>query len=840
MDDEEPSRSGQEGSSVSLFDYSYENHLKEINWIADLCDETGTDFDENEINRLSSSITFLREWRYFNYEPRTIRFYGGKDIPEPKDISLPQFSSATVQKGNIHGESPSCESSKDFVMYVGGSLWALDWCPRAHRNPDARAKCEFLAVAAHPPESYTHKIGAQLTGRGIIQIWCILNLSCEKDIVSIPEQNQKGKSKPGKSTAGKPRGRPRKESLDESVETVKAKRPRGRPRKHPVETPEPRKRRGRPRKQAIGDIICTPHGDDQHIQALAVQYPGLSVTPLAIEPPLKCAQEISVPKNKVESEDSRNVASSGNSNTKLPVRRKRSKTAVTEEGFRPVQSDISEEAIHHTTEEELMVVGSVQDRNSLDISKDLLFLPRVVLCLAHNGKVAWDMKWRPLSAYDSQNKHIMGYLAVLLGNGALEVWEVPMPQAMTTIYLSSSKPETDPRFVKLSPVFRCSKLKCGDTQSIPLTVEWSTSGNSNLLLAGCHDGSVAIWKFSTTKSSEETRPLLFFSADTSPIRSVSWAPAESDEESSNVIVTAGHGGVKFWDIRDPFRPLWDLHPVPRFIYSLNWVSDPRCVLLSFDDGTIRIISLVKAAYDVAATGKPFPGTKQQGLSVYNCSSSPIWNVQVSPLTGIAAYCSADGAVLHFQLTGKAVEKDSRHRAPHFLCGFSTMENSVFTVHTPLPDKPVTLKKTVKESGENPKCLRSLLSESSKRASSSLQDIQPLALEFPEDPNSETDPEGTPSTSSHRNSKASKHKNTAKDEDENNKQALVCVDEARENEVGKEEKRRENEAEGFPPRMVAMHRVRWNTNKGSERWLCYGGAAGIVRCQEIALPFRTKR
>ena len=41
-------------------------------------------------------------------------------------------------------------------------------------------------------------------------------------------------------------------------------------------------------------------------------------------------------------------------------------------------------------------------------------------------------------------------------------------------------------------------------------------------------------------------------------------------------------------------------------------------------------------------------------------------------------------------------------------------------------------------------------------------------------------------------------------------------------------------EVFPLKMVAMHKVRWNVNKGSERWLCYGGAAGLVRCQEIVL------
>lgn len=39
----------------------------------------------------------------------------------------------------------------------------------------------------------------------------------------------------------------------------------------------------------------------------------------------------------------------------------------------------------------------------------------------------------------------------------------------------------------------------------------------------------------------------------------------------------------------------------------------------------------------------------------------------------------------------------------------------------------------------------------------------------------------------------------------------------------------------PPKIVSMYKVRWNMNKGSERWLCYGGAAGIVRCQEIVSP-----
>jgi general transcription factor 3C polypeptide 2 len=46
----------------------------------------------------------------------------------------------------IHDDesSSSGEISKDFVMHVGGSVWAMEWCPRVHGNPDAQAKCEVI------------------------------------------------------------------------------------------------------------------------------------------------------------------------------------------------------------------------------------------------------------------------------------------------------------------------------------------------------------------------------------------------------------------------------------------------------------------------------------------------------------------------------------------------------------------------------------------------------------------------------------------------------------------------------------------------------------------------
>lgn len=30
------------------------------------------------------------------------------------------------------------------MMNVGGSVWALDWCPRMHKEADCSIKCEVL------------------------------------------------------------------------------------------------------------------------------------------------------------------------------------------------------------------------------------------------------------------------------------------------------------------------------------------------------------------------------------------------------------------------------------------------------------------------------------------------------------------------------------------------------------------------------------------------------------------------------------------------------------------------------------------------------------------------
>ncbi|KAK9290694.1 hypothetical protein L1049_008868 [Liquidambar formosana] len=964
--------------TVSMFDYSVENHLRAMETISKLCGEAdiGETSEQSEIDRLSSTITFLREWRHFTYKPRVIRFACENGSPQGKDdvngINLPQFSAATVPEERLFGSSASPGSRKDFVLHVGGPVWALDWCPRVHQSSDCH-NCEFIAVAAHPPESSYHKIGAPLTGRGVIQIWCLLNVSVNEEEVPPPMKNPKRMPRKNevvkdKSTQPKrPRGRPRKMPIAESLndlgcnnqlvqalavqfpedsskvpamdgvskdtheydlpkdygrnnEVVKDKSkqsngPRGRPRKKPmkdsmndlgcnnqfvqalaVQFPEDssevpamdgvskdtheydlpkdygrnnevvkdrstqqRGPRGRPRKKPMKDSLNDLGCNNQLVQSLAVQFPEDSSKVPAMDEVSKSTLEHDPKVHGRKRKGFSQGMSACTSAPKTSVQRKRLKEMAREGGGNDgicqsllMQKEDKESFVenlqtHNSCEQDPMVINNnvsnydsfKNSSASYPISKDVA-LPRLVLCLAHNGKVAWDVKWRPSCVYDSECKHRMGYLAVLLGNGSLEVWEVPFPRTVNSIYSSSHGEGTDPRFVKMEPVFRCSKLMCGDRKSIPLTVEWSASVPNDLILVGCHDGTVALWKFSASGSSKETRPLLCFSADTVPIRAVSWAPVEIDPESANVIVTAGHGGLKFWDIRDPFRPLWDVIPDRRIVYSLNWLPDPRCLILSFDDGGLKILSLAKAAYDVPVTGLPFGGTQLQGLHSYHCSSFPIWSVQVSRLTGMVAYCSADGTVLRFQLTAKAVEKDPfRNRAPHFLCGLLTEEDSALTVHTPLPNIPFPTKKPHKDLGDTPRSMRGFSIESSRAAANDQKvkgqtsEDQTLALCHGDDPGVEFGSENTLATPKSKQIPKSKTKSK---KNSNHDQALVCRDEETEKTGRKENGKGEvgNEIEVFPPKVVAMHRVRWNMNKGSERWLCYGGAAGIVRCQEIVL------
>ncbi|KAL6574964.1 hypothetical protein OROMI_012249 [Orobanche minor] len=817
-------------------DYSVENHFKAVDTIAKLCGHFHTtDANQSEIKHFSNSIIFLREWRDFNYAPRTVRFANQHNLKE-KDVigqvTLHQFSATSVPQKEMGYEDKACtEAIKDFVMYVGGSVWALDWCPRIHHNSENHIKSEFVAVAAHPPGSSYHRIGAPLTGRGAIQIWCLLTAYVKEDepnpgnkksrqnsqkklIIKYadPTKPLRPRGRPRKTPVNesvivkstdptkppRPRGRPRKTPPNESVPS----RPRGRPRKTPLDESVPPRARGRPRKKPLNDSVAKIDNDSQYVQPLAIEYPMGSARLHSSDGLSANSQERVYDEETVNTQEGFNQTKSENLLLLAAPKgrgmkaKARKKDQVHNNGLHILEEiEHGESTFRNPLESASCSLDSpIPDKNitcisacDADTSQNSIptdvALPRLMLCLAHNGKVAWDAKWRPVNAHRPESMHIMGYLAVLLGNGALEVgtsmrlirWEVPLPHMVKLVYPACQE-HIDPRFIKLKPVFRCSKLKCGDRQSIPLTMEWSVSSPNDMILAGCHDGVVALWKFSVTDSLTETRPLLAFSAESGPIRTLAWAPIRSEHESSYVFATAGHKGLKFWDIRDPFRPLRD-YPIQGAIFGVDWLPHLRCVFGVLDDGTLWLLNLEKVSHDIPVTGKRLATTKT-GLNNFDCSSFSLWSAHASRLTGMVAYCGEEGNTFCFQPTIKSV-KDTRNRVYHYLCGSLLEEGPALVVASP-----------------------SINSSFSKKIPSMKRPGGGAAKE---------------------------------QESRANEQIVICGNDSVEGQGLKSERRgdvQKQEIEVFPPKIVAMHRVRWNVNKGSERWLCYGGAAGLVRFQQV--------
>jgi general transcription factor 3C polypeptide 2 len=216
-----------------------------------------------------------------------------------------------------------------------------------------------------------------------------------------------------------------------------------------------------------------------------------------------------------------------------------------------------------------------------------------------------------------------------------------------------------------------------------------------------------------------------------------------------------------------------------------------------------------------------------------------------------------------------VEKDHlRNRTPHFLCGSLTEEESTIAINTPVPNTPFPLKKSLNKSVDTsavslrefslgPRQVKKASDKMAKNPSTDAQTsgmfwqlyyrmhfvsrtfslsakIQHFANLFAavcygDDPDAESGPEEADPKSEKKTNKNRSKKKSADD------LALVYRDEEPLKTHGKEDKKVEDRTiEVFPPKAVAMHRVRWNMNTGSERWLCYGGAAGLVRCQEIIL------
>ena len=227
---------------------------------------------------------------------------------------------------------------------------------------------------------------------------------------------------------------------------ISSKRPKGRPRKKPIEESpsneatkeilalvneatkenlaQVKRPRGQPRKNPTNDTLDNLDSSNQYVQALAIEYPQDSPGLLAIEGISQNILDEAKQKRKVKGQKNfTKKLSDCNSNLRTTAQSRRLKSKarkgsnydgvacpllLTHNEDDNVSLDInSTSTVNYQTHENsglntaMLAYGS--DNVSLDINSTSSIpkdadSARVVLCLAHNKKVAWDVKWRPCNA----------------------------------------------------------------------------------------------------------------------------------------------------------------------------------------------------------------------------------------------------------------------------------------------------------------------------------------------------------------------------------------------------------------------------------------------------------
>eukprot|EP00850_Spirogloea_muscicola_P023381 SM000352S13429 [mRNA] locus=s352:4947:9012:- [translate_table: standard] len=477
----------------------------------------------------------------------------------------------------------------DVVLFAGGPVWALDWCPLPPHL--TVGPWQYLAVGCHSAREPHHLVGQPAHGPGLIQIWAV-SLAAGVPAAAQPP------APPMASASGKQRG-----SL-------------------PLATGRGRGRRG-------GGGSGGGRG-----QAAAV------LAPPQAEPP---------------------VGRSGDGG---------------DGGGRATPQ------------------------------------ARLAFAIAHSGQLVRDARWKPLSP-SAQAAASLGLLAVALGDGAVHVYDVP-PEPPLHDSRAGNKRSTDggsgsgggtaPALVALAPSFT------GRVASLPLALAWGPPAASDRLLAGYHDGTVnaaatcrllrvdaigksrghwlrvtfcngcqvAVWGVKVAarggEAQQDARPLLCFTADCHPVRSLAWAPNNSrctaseklagDPLACSCTQACERGGREF------YRPVWQITVSSCWILALEWIAYPRCLIAGLEDGKVRTLALDLGVSFLPACESLPTTAAGHAFSSHPCLPSAIWALVVSCQIGLTAYGGADGAVQCFQLTERAVSGKSayRHREPHHAIG----------------------------------------------------------------------------------------------------------------------------------------------------------------------------
>jgi len=337
--------------------------------------------------------------------------------------------------------------------------------------------------------------------------------------------------------------------------------------------------------------------------------------------------------------------------------------------------------------------------------------------ILHEGKITWDLAWHPHPHALGIHKDAEGALAMALGDGTVEVHEIPPAGWMAE--------QGSPGVRRI--VARTEALK----SDRPCSVSWNPAFPEQLLV-GCWNGHVSLLVLVTdceeeaNDADQEAAPLpllqdadaevsvqvakkrrltrasamqversspqgkcvsvgkqpkptgeagglwaekkwsgpkrafqltLRIQADDCPLRKVCWAPFEFSEEHM-LFATVGHSSMlKFWDLRDPFAPQVEMRVSREWVLDMEWSpTRPRNIVMCVEDGSIRVVNLLHV-FPMSAKERAVRTDKQPGRRT-------LWSASVSPLHGLLAFGGEDGEIVVGHIP---MNEDKRKNLPLYKC-----------------------------------------------------------------------------------------------------------------------------------------------------------------------------
>ena len=297
--------------------------------------------------------------------------------------------------------------------------------------------------------------------------------------------------------------------------------------------------------------------------------------------------------------------------------------------------------------------------------------------IVHQAAVVWHLAWCPdpqlLREATKAKWSRAGLLAAAMGDGRVCVYAVPFEgddriSAARARSGSGSGSGSGARhgakggpreggggfaLLTLPPVAEATVL--AERGSMPSSVQWHPVAPHDVLLAGCWDGSVALFALTSGSGSggggaegegegggagdgkPQMVPVSLIQADIFPIRAVAWVyeRGQSIEDATHFATAGQSGQLRFWDMHEP-HTLVSAVNYSSFVHIMDIALcsvDPPTMVVALSDGNIALCNIKRSL----------------GVSKKHVSKSCVFSVAYDPSEEMGAITTASGELLLYDL-----------------------------------------------------------------------------------------------------------------------------------------------------------------------------------------------